>query len=152
MNPSESLTTCYASTDCEKSTTMPRKDLKCIHYVWLFFRALSLFVHKSVFNLFHVVHIQEPIFNVADLKEIHSEIKCKVPEPILFTNSHDGIDIVSLKYLLSVQVSDYVKQKIQLVAFGRGPPNWGAVFLKAEYKGDVQLTACSSQWNETQTE
>ncbi|KAM8724005.1 proteasome activator complex subunit 3-like [Acanthopagrus latus] len=37
--------------------------------------------------------LKEPIFNVADLKEIHSEIKCKVPEPILFTNSHDGIDI-----------------------------------------------------------
>ncbi|XP_070704686.1 proteasome activator complex subunit 3-like [Pempheris klunzingeri] len=34
--------------------------------------------------------LKEPIFNVTDLKEIHSEIKCKVPEPIVFTNSLDG--------------------------------------------------------------
>ncbi|KAM7386182.1 hypothetical protein PAMA_009023 [Pampus argenteus] len=36
--------------------------------------------------------VKEPILNVTDLKEIHSEIKFKVPEPILFTNCHDGLD------------------------------------------------------------
>ncbi|KAL3053084.1 proteasome activator complex subunit 3-like isoform X1 [Trematomus bernacchii] len=36
--------------------------------------------------------LREPILNVTDLKEIHSEIKFRVPEPILFTNSHDGMD------------------------------------------------------------
>uniref|UniRef100_G3NQK7 Proteasome activator complex subunit 3 n=1 Tax=Gasterosteus aculeatus aculeatus TaxID=481459 RepID=G3NQK7_GASAC len=36
--------------------------------------------------------LKEPILNVKDLKEIHSEIKFTVPEPILFTNSHDGVD------------------------------------------------------------
>eukprot|EP00064_Thunnus_orientalis_P015519 superscaffoldBa00002888_g15573 len=45
--------------------------------------------------------LKEPILNVTDLKEIHSEIKFKVPEPILFTNSHDGLDTVSPQCVLS---------------------------------------------------
>jgi len=47
-------------------------------------------------KLFHVLVLQEPILNVSDLKDIHSEIKFKVPEPVLFTNSHEGGDVVSV--------------------------------------------------------
>uniref|UniRef100_A0A8C8IWX1 Proteasome activator complex subunit 3 n=1 Tax=Oncorhynchus tshawytscha TaxID=74940 RepID=A0A8C8IWX1_ONCTS len=39
--------------------------------------------------------LKEPILNVADLKEIHSEINIKVPDPIILNNSHDGVDVVS---------------------------------------------------------
>lgn len=60
------------------------------------------FCTKAILNPFHVVFIQEPILNVIDLKEIHSEIKFKVPDPILFNNSHDGVDMVSLQYILWV--------------------------------------------------
>uniref|UniRef100_A0A8C3G365 Proteasome activator complex subunit 3 n=1 Tax=Cyclopterus lumpus TaxID=8103 RepID=A0A8C3G365_CYCLU len=45
--------------------------------------------------------LKEPILNVTDLKDIHSEIKFKVPEPILFTNSHDVGDMVSLQCILA---------------------------------------------------
>ncbi|XP_032393686.1 proteasome activator complex subunit 3 [Etheostoma spectabile] len=41
--------------------------------------------------------LKEPILNVIDLKEIHSEIKFKVPDPILFNNSHDGVDMNTKK-------------------------------------------------------
>ncbi|KAM6957447.1 proteasome activator complex subunit 3-like [Aplochiton taeniatus] len=37
--------------------------------------------------------LKEPILNVVDLKDIHSEINFKVPEPVLLTNSHDGMDM-----------------------------------------------------------
>uniref|UniRef100_A0A8C7U5J3 Proteasome activator complex subunit 3 n=1 Tax=Oncorhynchus mykiss TaxID=8022 RepID=A0A8C7U5J3_ONCMY len=37
--------------------------------------------------------LKEPILNVADLKEIHSEINIKVPDPIILNNSHDGVDV-----------------------------------------------------------
>ncbi|TKS92319.1 Proteasome activator complex subunit 3 [Collichthys lucidus] len=49
---------------------------------------------------------EEPIFNVIDLKEIHSEIKCKIPEPIVFTNSHDGVDMNTKKRKLEDGVTD----------------------------------------------
>ncbi|KAE8283522.1 Proteasome activator complex subunit 3 [Larimichthys crocea] len=50
--------------------------------------------------------LKEPIFNVTDLKEIHSEIKCKIPEPIVFTNSHDGVDMNTKKRKLEDGVTD----------------------------------------------
>ncbi|CAL8271636.1 unnamed protein product [Lota lota] len=41
--------------------------------------------------------LKEPILNVEDLKEIHSEIIARVPDPILFTNSHHGLDLQNAK-------------------------------------------------------
>ncbi|XP_056143721.1 proteasome activator complex subunit 3-like [Lampris incognitus] len=41
--------------------------------------------------------LKESILNMTDLKEIHSEIKFKVPEPILFSNCHDGLDMQNAK-------------------------------------------------------
>uniref|UniRef100_A0A671UN81 Proteasome activator complex subunit 3 n=1 Tax=Sparus aurata TaxID=8175 RepID=A0A671UN81_SPAAU len=63
---------------------------------------VASFFPKKLLELDHF--LKEPIFNVTDLKEIHSEIKCKVPEPILFTNSHDGIDMNSRKRKLEEDV------------------------------------------------
>uniref|UniRef100_A0A8C2MJE8 Proteasome activator PA28 C-terminal domain-containing protein n=1 Tax=Cricetulus griseus TaxID=10029 RepID=A0A8C2MJE8_CRIGR len=34
----------------------------------------------------------EPILNIHDLTQIHSETNLPVPDPILLTNSHDGLD------------------------------------------------------------
>ncbi|KAF3845770.1 hypothetical protein F7725_002848 [Dissostichus mawsoni] len=50
--------------------------------------------------------LREPILNVTDLKEIHSEIKFRVPEPILFTNSHDGMDTNTRKRKLDDGLAD----------------------------------------------
>ncbi|XP_071755629.1 proteasome activator complex subunit 3-like isoform X2 [Centroberyx gerrardi] len=50
--------------------------------------------------------LKEPVLNVSDLKEIHSEIKFKVPEPILFTNSHDGLDTNAKKRKMEDGVAD----------------------------------------------
>lgn len=42
---------------------------------------------------------QEPILNIHDLTQIHSDMNLPVPDPILLTNSHDGLDGVSILYL-----------------------------------------------------
>lgn len=42
---------------------------------------------------------QEPILNIHDLTQIHSDMNLPVPDPILLTNSHDGLDGVSVLYL-----------------------------------------------------
>ncbi|XP_073539706.1 proteasome activator complex subunit 3 [Phyllobates terribilis] len=41
--------------------------------------------------------LKEPMLNVQDLSQIHSEMNLPVPEPILLSNSHDGIDAPTLK-------------------------------------------------------
>ncbi|KAG8565916.1 hypothetical protein GDO81_013030 [Engystomops pustulosus] len=41
--------------------------------------------------------LKEPMLNVQDLSQIHSEMDLPVPDPILLSNSHDGIDAPSLK-------------------------------------------------------
>uniref|UniRef100_A0AAY4DHE4 Proteasome activator complex subunit 3 n=1 Tax=Denticeps clupeoides TaxID=299321 RepID=A0AAY4DHE4_9TELE len=38
--------------------------------------------------------LKEPILHIHDLKEIHSEIDLTVPDPVLLTNSHDGVEVV----------------------------------------------------------
>uniref|UniRef100_A0A8D0GLE6 Proteasome activator complex subunit 1 n=1 Tax=Sphenodon punctatus TaxID=8508 RepID=A0A8D0GLE6_SPHPU len=41
--------------------------------------------------------LKDPILNIHDLTQIHSEMNLPVPEPILLTNSHDGLDGPNLK-------------------------------------------------------
>ncbi|KAL2101486.1 hypothetical protein ACEWY4_003247 [Coilia grayii] len=41
--------------------------------------------------------LKEPILNVQNLKDIQSEINLIVPDPITFTNSHDGVDVSNAK-------------------------------------------------------
>lgn len=65
---------------------------------------VASFFPRKLLELDHF--LKEPILNVTDLKEIHSEIKFKVPEPILFTNSHDGVDGNTKKRKLQDGVGD----------------------------------------------
>lgn len=41
--------------------------------------------------------IQDPAINIAELKDIHSEINLTVPDPILLSNLHDGLEAVRLQ-------------------------------------------------------
>ncbi|XP_053569284.1 proteasome activator complex subunit 3-like [Bombina bombina] len=41
--------------------------------------------------------LKEPMLNVQDLTLIHSEMNLPVPDPIILTNSHDGLDSQTLK-------------------------------------------------------
>ncbi|XP_069763396.1 proteasome activator complex subunit 3 isoform X1 [Narcine bancroftii] len=36
--------------------------------------------------------LKEPLSNISDLATIHSDLNLPVPEPIILTNSHDGLD------------------------------------------------------------
>lgn len=42
--------------------------------------------------------IQDPAINITELKEIHSEINLTVPEPILLSNLHDGLQSVRFQF------------------------------------------------------
>lgn len=42
--------------------------------------------------------IQDPAINIAELKDIHSEINLTVPDPILLSNLHDGLEAVRLQH------------------------------------------------------
>ncbi|XP_039595423.1 proteasome activator complex subunit 3 [Polypterus senegalus] len=48
------------------------------------------FFPKKLLELDHF--LKDPLINVLDLNEIHSEINLSVPDPILLTNSHDGLE------------------------------------------------------------
>ncbi|KAI3365485.1 hypothetical protein L3Q82_010576, partial [Scortum barcoo] len=41
--------------------------------------------------------LKDPIINISELKEIHSEINLTVPDPILLSNLHDGLDAQNAK-------------------------------------------------------
>ncbi|XP_077358702.1 proteasome activator complex subunit 3 isoform X1 [Festucalex cinctus] len=48
------------------------------------------FFPKKLLELDHF--LKEPIINIVELKEIHSDINLTVPDPILLPNLHDGLD------------------------------------------------------------
>lgn len=49
-----------------------------------------------------IIYFQDPVINIRELKEIHSEINLAVPDPILLSDIHDGLEGVSdLFYLIS---------------------------------------------------
>uniref|UniRef100_A0A8C5MNU6 Proteasome activator complex subunit 3 n=1 Tax=Leptobrachium leishanense TaxID=445787 RepID=A0A8C5MNU6_9ANUR len=57
--------------------------------------------------------LKEPMLNVQDLTQIHSEMNLPVPDPILLTNSHGGLDTVSTKVF--VMPNGMLKSNAQLV-------------------------------------
>ena len=62
---------------------------------------ISLFILKRLMFSGWASVFQEPILNIHDLTQIHSDMNLPVPDPILLTNSHDGLDGVSVLYLSS---------------------------------------------------
>ncbi|XP_051272581.1 proteasome activator complex subunit 3 isoform X1 [Dicentrarchus labrax] len=58
------------------------------------------FFPKKLLELDHflkLVVFQDPIINITELKEIHSEINLTVPDPILLSNLHDGLEAQNAK-------------------------------------------------------
>lgn len=53
------------------------------------------FFPKKLLELDHF--LKDPIINIKELKEIHSEINITVPDPILLPNLHDGLDAQNAK-------------------------------------------------------
>lgn len=53
------------------------------------------FFPKKLLELDHF--LKDPIINICELKEIHSEINLTVPDPILLSNLHDGLEANSKK-------------------------------------------------------
>ena len=54
-----------------------------------------------------LVVLQDPIINITELKEIHSEINLTVPDPILLPNLHDGLEAVRLHFR-----ADFIIQRL----------------------------------------
>lgn len=53
------------------------------------------FFPKKLLELDHF--LKDPIINIKELKEIHSEINITVPDPILLPNLHDGLESQNAK-------------------------------------------------------
>lgn len=53
------------------------------------------FFPKKLLELDHF--LKDPIINIADLKDIHSEINLTVPDPILLSSLHDGLEAQNAK-------------------------------------------------------
>uniref|UniRef100_A0A3Q2CIJ7 Proteasome activator complex subunit 3 n=1 Tax=Cyprinodon variegatus TaxID=28743 RepID=A0A3Q2CIJ7_CYPVA len=51
---------------------------------------VATFFPKKLLELDHF--LKDPCINIVDLKEIHSEINLTVPDPILLSNLHDGLE------------------------------------------------------------
>lgn len=47
--------------------------------------------------MFFFFPFQDPAINIAELKDIHSEINLTVPDPILVPHLHDGLETVRQK-------------------------------------------------------
>ncbi|XP_074476235.1 proteasome activator complex subunit 3 [Sebastes fasciatus] len=56
---------------------------------------VAIFFPKKLLELDHF--LKDPIINIADLKEIHSEINLTVPDPILLSSLHDGLEAQNAK-------------------------------------------------------
>uniref|UniRef100_A0A8C5KQM8 Proteasome activator complex subunit 3 n=1 Tax=Jaculus jaculus TaxID=51337 RepID=A0A8C5KQM8_JACJA len=61
--------------------------------------------------------LKEPILNIHDLTQIHSDMNLPVPDPILLTNSHDGLDgpIYKKRRLELVDINEKAKSEIRLL-------------------------------------
>ncbi|XP_019719763.1 proteasome activator complex subunit 3 isoform X1 [Hippocampus comes] len=74
----------------------PKKLLELDHFLkvsvpWM----LLKFISGTLEHLLPCA--QEPIINIVELKEIHSDINLTVPDPILLSNLHDGLDSQNAK-------------------------------------------------------
>ncbi|XP_020500624.1 proteasome activator complex subunit 3 [Labrus bergylta] len=56
---------------------------------------VASFFPKKLLELDHF--LKDPIINISDLKEIHSDINLTVPDPILLPNLHDGLEAQNAK-------------------------------------------------------
>ncbi|XP_010864862.1 proteasome activator complex subunit 3 isoform X2 [Esox lucius] len=56
---------------------------------------VASFFPKKLLELDHF--LKDPILNICELKEIHSEINLTVPDPILLSDIHDGLEAQNAK-------------------------------------------------------
>lgn len=52
-----------------------------------------------------LIFVQDPSINITELKEIHSDINLPVPDPILFSNLHDGLEAVRIHFRVRFRTS-----------------------------------------------
>ncbi|TKS89494.1 Proteasome activator complex subunit 3 [Collichthys lucidus] len=52
---------------------------------------------SSLLKVDNEIKTKDPIINITELKEIHSEINLTVPDPILLSNLHDGLEAQNAK-------------------------------------------------------
>uniref|UniRef100_A0A8C4TBT2 Proteasome activator complex subunit 3 n=1 Tax=Erpetoichthys calabaricus TaxID=27687 RepID=A0A8C4TBT2_ERPCA len=75
---------------CSLSKKKQRKGVRVMSIKMKAEDLVANFFPKKLLELDHF--LKDPLINVLDLKEIHSEINLSVPDPILLTNSHDGLE------------------------------------------------------------
>ncbi|XP_028842536.1 proteasome activator complex subunit 3-like [Denticeps clupeoides] len=84
--------------------------------------------------------LKEPILHIHDLKEIHSEIDLTVPDPVLLTNSHDGVEVNAKKRKLEVGLEEDMCQgtKVFVMPGGMLKSNGQLVDLIERVKPEIR--------------
>ncbi|XP_040291345.1 proteasome activator complex subunit 3 [Bufo bufo] len=83
--------------------------------------------------------LKEPMLNVQDLSQIHCEINLPVPDPILLSNSHDGIDTPTLKKRKLEDGEDCSGTKIFAMPNGMLKSNAPLVEIIERVKPEIRL-------------
>uniref|UniRef100_A0A8C6UAP8 Proteasome activator complex subunit 3 n=1 Tax=Neogobius melanostomus TaxID=47308 RepID=A0A8C6UAP8_9GOBI len=99
---------------------------------------VASFFPKKLLELDHF--LKDPIINISELKEIHSEIDITVPDPILLPNLHDGLEAVRL--FLKLYVNDEYNQmtgtKVFVMPGGMMKSNSNLVELIEKVKPEIR--------------
>ncbi|XP_028332287.1 proteasome activator complex subunit 3 [Gouania willdenowi] len=99
---------------------------------------VATFFPKKLLELDHF--LKDPIINISDLKEIHSEINLTVPDPILLPNLHDGLDTQNAKKrkLEDGGADDVAGTKVFVMPGGMMKSNGNLVDLIEKVKPEIR--------------
>ncbi|KAM8947076.1 proteasome activator complex subunit 3 [Pelodytes ibericus] len=83
--------------------------------------------------------LKEPMLNVQDLTHIHSEMNLPVPDPILLTNSHDGLDAPNLKKRKLEDGDNFTGTKVFVMPNGMLKSNGQLVEIIEKVKPEIRM-------------
>ncbi|XP_063816128.1 proteasome activator complex subunit 3 [Pseudophryne corroboree] len=83
--------------------------------------------------------LKEPMLNVQDLTQIHSEMNLPVPDPIILTNSHDVLDAPNLKKRKLEDGDNFPGTKVFVMPNGMLKSNAPLVEIIEKVKPEIRL-------------
>ncbi|KAF6096451.1 proteasome activator subunit 3 [Phyllostomus discolor] len=94
--------------------------------------------------------LKEPILNIHDLTQIHSDMNLPVPDPILLTNSHDGLDGPTYKKRRLDECEEaFQGTKVFVMPNGMLKSNQQLVDIIEKVKPEIRLLIekCNTPWS-----
>uniref|UniRef100_A0AAY5KEX6 Proteasome activator complex subunit 1 n=1 Tax=Esox lucius TaxID=8010 RepID=A0AAY5KEX6_ESOLU len=103
---------------------------------------VASFFPKKLLELDHF--LKDPILNICELKEIHSEINLTVPDPILLSDIHDGLEAQNAK---KRKLEDVAGTKVFVMPGGMMKSNTKLVDLIEKVKPEIRtlIEKCNTE-------